>query len=365
MKKHFYIVLSTLIMSTLLLAGCVTDPDIQYDNTAWGNVEALWHIIDEKYCFIEEKGLDWDGVLPVYLEKVDSLKAAEKAANEYAVSNGDKTVSFDMQRELFKLMSRMIDTLKDGHVNLYSSFDVSYCSGWYDAYPANYKGELLTQYFGDDYMTAAGLYYNKMKGHNDIGYIRYTSFQNNFGSLNMYYVLSYFKDCKGIVLDVRQNGGGSLEYAYKLASTFMDTTTLVGYWQHKTGPEHNAFSALEPLYVDSADMPVKWLRPVVILANRRCYSAANTFVNCMRYAPNATIVGGKTGGGGGMPLSYELPNGWMVRLSSVRMTDRDKVSIEEGVSPDIEVTLVSDETDDLIEEAIRLIESEKDKEQSI
>ena len=33
--------------------SCVSDPDIQFDNTARGNVEALWRIIDEKYCFIE------------------------------------------------------------------------------------------------------------------------------------------------------------------------------------------------------------------------------------------------------------------------------------------------------------------------
>lgn len=316
------------------MASCVADPDIQYDNNARGNVEALWHIIDEKYCFVEEKGLDWDGVLPVYLELADSVKN---------------------QRQLFKLLAQMIDTLQDGHVNLYSSFDVSHSTAWYDSYPVNYNSDLLYKYLGTDYMTAGSLYYNKVKGHEDIGYIRYTSFSNSFGSTNMYYVLTYFEDCKGLIVDVRQNGGGSLENAYKLASTFMEETTHVGYWQHKTGPEHDAFSELEPLYVDSTDMTVKWLRPVAVLCNRHSYSATNMFVNCMRYAPNATTVGGKTGGGGGMPLSYELPNGWMVRFSSVRMTDRDKVSIEEGIVPNHEVTLVSEDKDDIIEEAIRLL----------
>lgn len=339
-------------MSALVCSGCVSDPEVQYVNTMRGNVEALWQIIDEKYCFIEEKGLDWNGVLPIYLEKVDALLREQQQERENA---DEEHARKDYQRELFKLMAQMLDTLQDGHVNLYSAFDVSSCSGWYDAYPANYNSALLPKYIGDDYMTAAGLIYNKIRGHEDIGYIRYSSFQNNFGSLNMYYVLTYFKDCKGLIVDVRQNGGGSLEYAYRLASTFMDTTTHVGYWQHKTGPEHDAFSALEPIYVDSADMPVKWLRPVAILTNRHCYSATNTFVNCMRYAPYATTVGGRTGGGGGMPLSYELPNGWMVRFSSVRMTDRDKQSIEEGIDPKHEVTLVSTDKDDLIEEAIVLL----------
>ena len=166
--------------------SCVSDPDIQFDNTARGNVEALWHIIDEKYCFIEEKGIDWNGVLPIYLEKADSVKD---------------------QRELFKIMAQMLDTLHDGHVNLYSAFDVSSSSGWYDSYPLNFNSSLLPLYIGNDYMTAGGLTYNKIKGHEQIGYIRYSSFSNSFGSLNMYYVIKYLEDCKGIILDVRNNGG--------------------------------------------------------------------------------------------------------------------------------------------------------------
>ena len=50
----------------------------------------------------------------------------------------------------------------------------------------------------------------------------------------------------------------------------------------------------------------------------------------MRYADNCAIIGGKSGGGGGMPLSYEMPCGWTVRFSSVRMYDRDKNDIEDG-----------------------------------
>lgn len=332
-KLHIFILLGLLITAT----GCVREPELEYPNTPKGNLEALWHIIDEKYCFVEEKNVDWDGVWQVYQHRADTLKQNDI-------------------RGLFRIMAQMLDTLQDGHVNLYSSFDVSRCSGWYDSYPANYNSALLTQYMGTDYQTAGSLYYNKVVGHDKVGYIRYTSFSNSFGDANMYYVLSYFSDCKGIIVDVRQNGGGDLTNAYKLASTFMEEDTHVGYWQHKTGTGHNDFSALEPIEVKASDMRHKWLRPVVVVTNRHCYSATNSFVNCMRYVPYATIVGGKTGGGGGMPLSYDLPNGWMVRFSSIRMTDRDKKSIEEGIAPDVEVTLTSSDKDDILEKAIEMIE---------
>ena len=56
-----------------------------------------------------------------------------------------------------------------------------------------------------------------------------------------------------------------------------------------------------------------------------------------------------------MPLSYELPCGWMVRFSSVRMYDREKKDIEPGIEPDIIVTMQSKDKDDIIEKAIEVI----------
>ena len=81
----------------------------------------------------------------------------------------------------------------------------------------------------------------------------------------------------------------------------------------------------------------------------------------MRYADNSLILGGLSGGGGGMPMSYELPNGWLVRFSSVRMYDRDNQSIEPGIQPDGEVTLHSTDRDDIIEAAVRIINYAYDK----
>ena len=78
----------------------------------------------------------------------------------------------------------------------------------------------------------------------------------------------------------------------------------------------------------------------------------------MRYADNATIVGGVSGGGGGMPMSYEIPCGWMVRFSSIRMYDREKKDIEQGIEPDVLVTMKSTYKDDIIEKAIEWINNE-------
>lgn len=52
-------------------------------------------------------------------------------------------------------------------------------------------------------------------------------------------------------------------------------------------------------------------------------------------------------------------NEWMVRLSSVRMYDRDKKDIENGIEPDIRITMSSSDQDDIIEQAILTIRLQK------
>lgn len=335
--RRYYI-----IFFSLLLISCSKQSESLQPNTPVGNFEALWQIVDEKYCYFDEKNIDWDAIHDQYLPQIEALDAKD-------------------ERALFRVLASMLDSLRDGHVNLYSDFDVSHTTSWYDSLPVNYSSTLISNYLSD-YQTAGGLYYTRI-ANDRIGYIRYSSFESSFTARNMWYMLDYFADCQGLIVDVRSNGGGNNDYAYKLASTFFENSETVGYWQHKTGKGHNDFSELQPIEVDASLMQCKWLRPVAVLINSRCYSATNSFANAMRYAPYATLVGGQTGGGGGLPMSYELPNGWLIRLSSVPMYDRDKRSIEGGIQPNVAVNLTVAMTaqgkDDLIEKAIEILLSKK------
>ena len=40
-----------------VVTGCIREEE--YANDPVGNFEQLWKIIDERYCFLEEKGIDW------------------------------------------------------------------------------------------------------------------------------------------------------------------------------------------------------------------------------------------------------------------------------------------------------------------
>ena len=329
--------LNLLVFIAILFASCMNEP-VQQPNTYSGNFESLWQIIDTKYCFLDFKHINWDSIHTVYKARVDTVKS---------------------QLTFFDLMGDMLDELQDGHVNLISDFDVSRNWDWYLNFPPNFNSDLIlkSRYLGKNYLIAAGFKYARIAS-GKVGYIYYSSFEDNFSDNNVAYMLNYFSACKGLIIDVRNNGGGSLDNSQQLASPFFKVETLTGYIEHKIGVGHSAFSV--PLAMKTpANKNIQWQRPVIILTNRMSYSATNDFVNRMKLAPNAIIVGDKTGGGGGLPFSSELPNGWLVRFSSSPMFDSFMQLTEWGINPKYSVALLQTDAangyDTIIEEAISLI----------
>lgn len=302
-----------LIVPLLLLSSCVREEN--HANSPIGNFEALWTIIDEHYCFLDYKQVDWDAVKRQYHPYI-----TEDLSND----------------KLFQILGNMLAELKDGHVNLYANHNTARYWNWYEDYPRNYSEELIEKYLGHEYRIGGGLRYRILD--DNIGYVSCTSFSSGIGNNALNEMLRYLDICNGLIIDVRNNGGGDLTNADRLAGRFTNEKLLVGYMCHKTGKGHSDFSEPEPMYIEPSD-GVRWQKPVVVLANRHSYSATNDFVNSMRYMPQAIIMGDHTGGGSGMPFSSELPNGWGVRFSACPMFDAEMQQIEFGIEPNIQVGL--------------------------
>ena len=311
-----------LLCFCLFPISCVDE--VEHDNTPEGNFESLWQIIDEHYCFFDYKqheyGLDWNAVYNKY---------------KVRVSNHMTTV------QLFEVLTDMLAELRDGHVNLNSSMDYGRYWMWHEAYPQNFSDSLQRRYLGTDYKIAAGLKYRVLD--DNIGYIRYESFLQGVGEGNLDECLSYLALCRGLIIDIRNNGGGDLTNAEKLAGRFVHEKTLVGYMQHKTGKGHNDFSSMEPRYLEPSSN-IRWHKPVCVLTNRSVFSAANDFAVIMHALPMVKLVGDHTGGGSGMPMSSSLPNGWTVRFSACPMFDAQKQQTEFGIDPDVNVALTDEAT---------------------
>lgn len=331
LRKIFYGAVALIVM---MVTGCV-DEEIPSRNTPLGNFEALWQLMDERYCFFDYKeaelGVDWDEIHDKYYKRITPYMNNE---------------------QLFEVLCDMLSELEDGHVNLGAAFNYGRNWSFWEDFPENYNDSIARSYLGHDYYIASSLKYKILD--DNVGYVRVEDFENEIGDGNIGYMLQKLAPCRGLIIDVRNNGGGQLTTAHKLASHFTNEKQLVEYVYHKQGKRHNDFSKPEPEYIEPSK-GVRWQKGVVLLTNRKCFSATNDFVNCMRCFPNVIQMGDKTGGGSGMPFTQELPNGWSVRYSAVVFLDRNSNQIEFGIEPDEWVMMdardVQKHKDTLIEKA--------------
>lgn len=333
--KHLNILF--LLIGLLSATSCIRE-DVS-GNTPEANFESLWEIIDEQYCFLDYKkqeyGLDWDQVHETYAKRITPSMGWEA---------------------LFEVLSEMVAELRDGHVNLTSSLASSQYRQWFDSYPRNFSDSIQSIYLKKDYNQSSGLTYQILE--NNIGYIYCSSFSNGIGDGNLDQTLNRLAICDGLIIDVRNNGGGNLTTAQKLAARFTNQKTLVGYMTHKTGKEHSDFSNPYPVYIEPSN-GIRWQKRAVVLTNRRSFSATNDFVNSMKQFPLITIVGDKTGGGSGLPFTSEIPCGWSIRFSASPMLDPQMNQIEFGINPDVKIDMTSEDMqkgkDTMIEYACKLL----------
>ena len=333
--KHLNILF--LLIGLLSATSCIRE-DVS-GNTPEANFESLWKIIDEQYCFLDYKkqeyGLDWNQVHETYAKRITPSMGWEA---------------------LFEVLSEMVAELRDGHVNLTSSLASSQYRQWFDSYPRNFSDSIQSIYLKKDYNQSSGLTYQILE--NNIGYIYCSSFSNGIGDGNLDQTLNRLAICDGLIIDVRNNGGGNLTTAQKLAARFTNQKTLVGYMTHKTGKGHGDFSNPYPVYIEPSN-GIRWQKRAVVLTNRRSFSATNDFVNSMKQFPLITIVGDKTGGGSGLPFTSEIPCGWSIRFSASPMLDPQMNQIEFGINPDVKIDMTSEDMqkgkDTMIEYACKLL----------
>lgn len=325
-----------------LIAGLFASCELAFfsedpSQTATATFEYLWNKVDQQYAYFDVKDVDWDDV---YLEYSSIIND----------SMCDDT--------LFYYLGKMLNTLKDGHVNLFSDFNISRFN-IAGLGPQNINWRFLQDnYLGDDYYST-GAFAHDFIANNEIAYVRYSSFSSQFTSSDMEYIFNRYKNTQGMILDMRQNGGGYISNIFNLLSYFsyyngpLYTTCI------KSGPDHNAFTEHENIYIDPADSNLHYDKPVAVLIDRGSYSATSMFSLATLELDNIVLVGDTTGGGLGMPNGGQLPNGWIYRFSITRSLTPDGINYENGVPPDYYAILDSTDMqhgfDTVIETALNVL----------
>lgn len=256
------------------------------------------------------------------------------------------------QEELFDVLADLLKELRDDHTNLFSSFNVSRYNLPLQK-NLNFHARTLSEFYIPNAMITGPFVHDFLQNGN-VGYVRYSSFMSAFSKTDLDYVLKRYENTRGLILDVRENGGGNMFNIMPLLERFVSQRTLVAYSITRNGVRHHDFSEPAPMYANPYDGEV-FLKPVIVLIDRGSYSATTFFSLCTKALPNVTLLGDTTGGGGGMPNGGQLPNGWTYRFSITQLLDVNKNAYaESGVPPEISASFDWNDLtkDELLEKAI-------------
>ncbi len=170
----------------------------------------------------------------------------------------------------------------------------------------------------------------------NIGYVYFDRFfgLNEFSKETISGVFSFLKHTNALVIDLRNNGGGSPDMVKYICSYFFkEKTHINNLYERRISKAEEYWT--EPLS-NSSNFPSL---PLYILVNRRTFSAAEEFAYDLQSLHRATIIG-ETTGGGAHPVSAEtIGNGFIGNIPYARAINpiTGKNWEATGVKPDVQI----------------------------
>ena len=164
----------------------------------------------------------------------------------------------------------------------------------------------------------------------NIGYIELTRFIENSG-LKVAEAIEKLdkKGAKGYILDLRNNPGGLLQEASKVASNFVDNGPVV--YVKERGKKKQAIPLSAKFQATD--------KPLVILVNGGSASASEIVTGVVQDNNRGTIVGEKTFGKGVVQSLIPLNDGSAVKMTTARYyTPEGRFIHHEGIKPDVKVS---------------------------
>lgn len=334
LRVHFNGAASDIVVSRLSERLPVCDQPTP--NTPKSNLEVFAGTWAEHYPFFDLKGADWGAIVE-----------RERATIT------DSTTPL----QLFQTFKRMIEPLEDAHTGVFAESLKERFNGFRkganrlqrDQFPKAYA---LTDRYLDgpvkkfcegqvEFATAGG----------NIGYLRLRSFSgyHSDGSFESGLVAlegaldTIFAEAgkwRGLLIDVRINGGGADPYGLAIASRLASAEYVAYAKQARSDPRDPAkWTAEQPSWVRPSDRP-GFRGPVIELIGLHSVSAAETFTQALLgRVPKVTRVGANTQGVFSDVMGRRLPNGWRFGLPNERFVTNGVSYDGPGIPPDVAVAV--------------------------
>ena len=188
-----------------------------------------------------------------------------------------------------------------------------------------------------------------------IGYLRLTSFNENSGDQIKKKIKEFNnkKDLKGYILDLRNNPGGLLSQAIKIADFFLEDGEIVSTKGRKKSENRKFFAKKGDLTNGMT---------LIVLINYGSASASEIVAGALKDHKRAILVGENSYGKGSVQSVIPLKNKGAIRLTISKYYLPSGKSISEvGVTPDIEIEessntfVINTDTDNQLNFALKLL----------
>lgn len=160
---------------------------------------------------------------------------------------------------------------------------------------------------------------------------------------------------KKIILDLRNNPGGYLDKAIKIAGWFLEPGKIVVWQDPGEGKERKPYRAEGP--ADFSDYPI------LVLINKGTASGGEILAGALRDQKGVKLIGETSFGKGSVQEQIDLSDGSSLKVTIARWLTPNGNSLEEkGLEPDIKVEMTekdfAENRDPQLEKAIEVIKSE-------
>ena len=166
---------------------------------------------------------------------------------------------------------------------------------------------------------------------NNIGYIEFSSFDEQTAEdFKLEFEKLEKQGIKSLIIDLRNNGGGIVSEALKIADYIADKESILLYEVDKNNNE---------IVRKSENNPIINI-PVVILTNENTASSSEILAGALKDLGKAKIVGNKTYGKGVIQQILTLPDGSGLKITTEKYLTPNKTEINKiGIEPDEKVEL--------------------------
>ncbi|NLU71498.1 S41 family peptidase [Streptomyces sp. HNM0575] len=316
-----------------LPAACVRDVPDDPVHT----FDVFWQTFEENYPFFEAKGVDWHAVREHWRPRIDSRTTPAR---------------------LFAVFRKMVAPLHDAHVAVLAGDTGTFGrvrpgtempTPELDAKVRKFieerdlRGGRLRQFAGGRIGYArlpGGRGYLRVSGFT--GYTEDGSYEADRAELRraLDAVLTPERTArlKGLVLDLRVNGGGSDSLGLELAARLTGGPYFAYAKAARNDPaDPGRFTRPQPSYVRPAPGRPRYTGPVAVLTGGSTLSAGETFTQALMERPGRTVrIGQHTQGVFSDTMERRLPNGWSFLLPNEEFRTRDGRTFDgKGIPPHI------------------------------